>query len=150
MIGLLPIRWISGYCNGTLPPTPKPLGGPLPIRTRLSPFHVTDSNQPHVEPKNAHRSIRCLVCRDKVVTEDAKFCERHEESFADPADRGPLEPEPPTLKRFHRPPPMPPTPSSKCDDCGKVVGGGGGHAIAPGKKLCPTCWRDRLGTRVMP
>jgi hypothetical protein len=27
-----PISFLSGYCDGRLPPTPKPLGGPVPRR----------------------------------------------------------------------------------------------------------------------
>jgi hypothetical protein len=31
-----PIRWISGYCDGQLPPTPAPVGGPVPDRTKVA------------------------------------------------------------------------------------------------------------------
>jgi hypothetical protein len=31
-----PIVYLSGYCNGELPPTPAPVGGPVPDRTKWS------------------------------------------------------------------------------------------------------------------
>jgi hypothetical protein len=80
---VIPIRYLSGWCDGLLPPTPKPIGAGavLPERSLRSPQHVVERSRPVAGIDHQPTGlVRCAIphCMGKQVTSESRFCVVHE------------------------------------------------------------------------